>query len=363
VRPTRLAVAGLATDLEPPTQWQRFPTNSMGKFVRTDSRDQFLISIRRTGSDYGVDYITICFPILKPDLKSAKWERDHKIWPDRAITERGKLDLRGGSQWIRVFVYERPQAHYGSAEHWCSVSFNPSRFVDPGGILLCDVTDLQVIVNKALKLIEEYIPLFPDMGPTDIRVKRLDVASNFYGVDSPTRYLRGLEPVRRPYARTKLLYSDQTLQVGSKSGVVRLYDKHAHTPDLALPGTLRFEVEARRGWLLKNEISSLADVTNETIAKLFFDRAKWFGVEREVMTTRSASEVITFSNLSPTLKNNLLRYVYLKLRGNDPGVDKKTEARYEAIFADFGICPYLEDVADRSITRLDLKSNREVKVA
>ena len=192
MRPTRLAVAGLATDLEPPTQWQRFPTNSMGKFVRTDSRDQFLISIRRTGSDYGVDYITICFPILKPDLKSAKWERDHKIWPDRAITERGKLDLRGGSQWIRVFVYERPQAHYGSAEHWCSVSFNPSRFVDPGGILLCDVTDLQVIVNKALKLIEEYIPLFPDMGPTDIRVKRLDVASNFYGVDSPTRYLRGL---------------------------------------------------------------------------------------------------------------------------------------------------------------------------
>ena len=122
-------------------------------------------------------------------------------------------------------------------------------------------------------------------------------------------------------------------------------------------------MEARRGWLLKNEISSLADVTNETIAKLFFDRAKWFGVEREVMTTRSASEVITFSNLSPTLKNNLLRYVYLKLRGNDPGVDKKTEARYEAIFADFGICPYLEDVADRSITRLDLKSNREVKVA
>jgi hypothetical protein len=243
------------------------------------------------------------------------------------------------------------------------VSFNPARYVDPGGVLLCDIKDLQSIVNKVLRHIEQYVTLFPDMETTDIRVKRLDVASNFYGVDSPARYLRGLQPVRRPYAKTKLLYSDQTLQVGSKSGVARLYDKHAHAPDLAPLGTLRFEVEARLGWLQKNGINSLADVTSENIAKLFLERAKWFGVEREVMTTRSASEVITFSNLGPTLKNNLLRYTYLKLRGNDPGVDEKTEAKYEAIFADFGICPYLEDVADRSITRLDLKSNREIKIA
>jgi len=108
---------------------------------------------------------------------------------------------------VYVTVYERPQPEYYSRHYYCSVAFNPARLVDPKGILLCRVRQLPMIVESVLQTVQRYVPLFPDMSAEDIRIKRLDVSCNFYGVTSPSRLLTGLQAVPRRGRRSPHMHS------------------------------------------------------------------------------------------------------------------------------------------------------------
>jgi hypothetical protein len=214
-----------------------------------------------------------------------------------------------------------------------------------------------------LQKVGKYVTCFEDMDAPQIRLNRLDIACNFHEVSNPARFLRGLEPIKRPYGTTTL--SHGTLQSGSKSsGWFKLYDKHLRNPELAPRGTMRAELQAKRPLLRRHGLNSLADVTPRRVRKLFLERAKWFGLEREVMTTNSAARIIAKApDLSPTKKINLINYVFDTLSGEDTGVTARTAAKYNAWLAKHQLSPYLERVTDKSVRHLDIRSHREIKAS
>lgn len=207
----------------------------------------------------------------------------------------------------------------------------------------------------------------PNSGHIDYaawtRLYRLDITCNFYDVSNPARYLRGLEPIKRPYGKTTL--SHGTLASGSKSsGWFKLYDKHLRNRELAPRGTMRAELQAKRPLLGRHGLKLLADVTPCRVRTLFLERAKWFGLEREVMTTNTAARIIAKApDLSPTVKVNLMNYVFDTVSGEDTGVTPRTAAKYNALLSQHQLSPYLERVTDKSVRHLDVRSHREIKAS
>jgi hypothetical protein len=116
----------------------------------------------------------------------------------------------------------------------------------------------------------------------DARLKPADVARDFRGVTASALYVEGLGPIKRPYARRSLTYNDprkanaQTLFVGSNASGVRLHDQHAAYADKGAPeGSLRFEIEARTGWLEKIGARTVAGLDAISCARLAADRWEW----------------------------------------------------------------------------------------
>jgi hypothetical protein len=149
-----------------------------------------------------------------------------------------------------------------------------------------------------------------------------------------------------------------------KAGSVTLYDKFEQSPFRAPPGTVRFEVRARGDWLKKHELDRLHLLTVENVRSLFWDRARWFGLETEIMTSTTACERIAFADdIGPTVKVNLQKFIFRSLHGEGVGVSTVTANKYRRILRDMGIAPYMEALADRSITQLDVKSKSERRIA
>jgi hypothetical protein len=210
----------------------------------------------------------------------------------------------------------------------------------------------------------------PLVSLEEVQVRRIDIAQNFHDIAHPARYVLGLESVPRPNARKNYLYRGttglpQTLEAGSNAGWVRLYDKGLEDPGVAPPGTMRVEVEAHRGWAERyGPIYTTADLTSENVVKIFLNRMRWFGVENEVMTFETARKEIYFSNaLGTRRKMAMVQYMYNLEDGKPPGVSKRTISDYKSILRDLGIGPMRVGGADRSITRLDLASGTEIRVA
>lgn len=72
----------------------------------------------------------------------------------------------------------------------------------------------------------------------------------------------------------------ETYLVGTKkSGHVKLYDQHERYPMKAPPGSLRYEVELRDGWLDRYaHISTLAEITPNACEAVMRERWDWAGI-------------------------------------------------------------------------------------
>jgi hypothetical protein len=87
--------------------------------------------------------------------------------------------------------------------------------------------------------------------------------------------------------------------VGSKVGCVRLYDKAAESRGKAASGTLRWEAEARVGWLRNyGEICKASDVTREKIGNLAMNRWEWSAMGAEVSGEAAVVQRALLSGLS-----------------------------------------------------------------
>lgn len=320
---------------------------------------------RGTCPFFGLDRISLSFPL-------AGWERDPTAWsrlslsnpgtPKAATTLGASLPINDHAR-VFIGVQEVP----ATGQTWGKVELNPSRVVDPEGVDLCPPDRLRDCVVEAADVASSLLaPAVPDVGA--MKVRRLDVARDFVDVERPAFLVRGLGPVHRPWARRNLVHFDpskngaQTLMVGSGAGVVRLYDKDEESGGRA-PGVLRWEVEARRTWCEKyGEISTLDDVTDETVARLGHDRWEWSAMATEVQAMEAVVERVMRSELSFAEQRSLIGYLSMIAAGADVRASRTTHAKYRRIARQVGVALDPETLGGGGgfSARLDLDSGRMV---
>jgi hypothetical protein len=333
---------------------------------------------------YGVDRLSLAFPLRD-------WDRDPEVWTgginsrpglQGTCSYNGSVPIGGGGPLtiggVQVFVGAREITATGRP--WGKVEFNPARVVDPDGVGLCPVSDLRSTIEAAVYVAREIVT--PAVPIDDMRVRRVDLARDFAGVDSAAFYVRGLLNVRRPWARYSAVYNDpklggaESLRVGSGAGMVRLYDKHEESPERAAPGHLRWEAECRRGWAENyGGVAVVTDLNAYKLGTLASNRWEWSSMGTQIAATDRVIEKIQRAghradcpkgckeHLSAAEQRGFYGYLVFTAKGWPSPTAKATGAKYGRIARDLAItCAILEpDVDEADITgRLDWDTGREV---
>lgn len=249
---------------------------------------------------FGLDRLSVAFVTDEPDITELR-ERGFTLHesgtpadPQRTFglsVAAGKDNPYGGS----VFVGATRIPEKG----WVGkVECNPARLYDPDGCSLLPVAEAKAAVARMFDVVER-VGLVPMTDPGEGRVKRVDVARDFREVGIPSFYVRGLQNLRRPHARASYTYNNaqrnsaETLWVGSKTGGVRLYDQHEAYADKGAPrGSLRWEAEARGGWLERHGIRAVADLHAGAVQELADYRWEWSRMGTEVTGTANVVDAV-----------------------------------------------------------------------
>lgn len=317
----------------------------------------------------GVDRLSLSFPITE-------WEPDPTAWDsvtirqagDRpAVKANGHVVTRSGT---KAFV-GAAQVDNPAAPLWAKVEFNPSRVADPEGYSLAAPEAVPAMIEEVIGLADGELFLRPEGASIehDVRVKRCDVARDFEKVADVSARLGALAPVPRPWARRNLLHNDpgrrgaQTLMVGSGAGHVRAYDKHAETDGQAPEGTLRWEVEGRRGWLTNyGDIDRVADLTPEKLYGFAINRWEWSAMGSEVTTGNKVVELVAELDLTPARRRAFLGYLMEQAYGLPSSLAKQTASDYRRMQRELGLVlgPESFGVGGDVVVRLDFETGREV---
>ncbi len=249
------------------------------------------------------------------------------------------------------------------------VELNPSRVLDGSGWGLAGAEDVEGCVERAWPAVLDLMtPLVP---VAQSRVRRLDVARDFAGVEHAGGLIRGLAPVNRPWAKRNLVHADpkrhgaQTLMVGSGAGIVRLYDKAAETKGEAPGGSVRWEAEARGDWCEKyGEIKYLGDVTAKNCERLARDRWEWSAMGNEVGAGSRIIDVVERSGLSDREQTMFLGWLMRQAAGRHWDASRTTLAKFRQVQRQLGIvidpAMFENGEGGRITSRLDFDSGREV---
>jgi hypothetical protein len=277
-----------------------------------------------------------------------------------------------------VGVMEVPAAQH---RWWGKLEFNPARVVDPDGHGVLPTEHCVDVLAAALDRAEELVR--PACALGEARVKRLDVTRDFHGVSDVGSLLAGLRAVPRPWVKKTTLHSSrgrnapETLDVeGGKAGQVRLYDKFTETDGAVPEGTLRWECEARAGWLKRyGDIVRVDDITVERVATLAENRWGWSGMGHEVMGNVEAvarvwaieevplgpgGSLVPFTEAQ---RNSFLGWLLAASCGRDGTSSKATRAKYRRLARELGIVisPEMFDAENGGFTaQLDFDSGREL---
>lgn len=252
-----------------------------------------------------------------------------------------------------------------------SVEFNPSRVLDPEGWGLCPLSRFpeawEAVLGEVACLIGDGED---ELLGWDVRMVHL--ARDFSGVDA-NFVLRGLVPVRPPYAKVKDVYFSigpvalaETLYVGNGQGKAKLYDKHAQTRGVAPEGTVRFELSARGAWLERAGILYAHDLSDEELVGAFFrERWAWSGFGSAVLAAPAAFAVLNDPAIPLIQRLEFFALFAADAHGQPPfpGCSQAALKRYERQKRKLGIVPSVDAFCagpDARTVRLDLDLGREV---
>lgn len=316
----------------------------------------------------GVDRISLSFPCDQVQRDLDQWDRvvtENRV--DAPVqTYSSRLQLAPG---VFGFVSAREVPESEESRWWGKVECNPSRVVDPDGVGLASVGDIEVALMTCE--IAARTCMDPAGVVDDWRVKRVDVARDFEGVEDPGRLIRGLVAVHRPHSRQNMVYADpkanraETLMVGNASGRTRLYDKHVESEGLAAEGTVRWETEARRDWLHRlADIRRVRDLTEEKLELLARDRWEWsaMGVEVASSVGRLVRVVQSSEELSEREALFFLGWLMAEAAGQPArSLGAATVAKYRRMQRSLGIAaPSDFEGLVEVLSRLDWESGTEV---
>jgi hypothetical protein len=344
--------------------------------------------VRVSARGVGLDRLSVSFPVLEPDPAAFGTTSVHRTG-DRLARTYSLVNRPPAGAAVFVGATEVPE------RGWIAkVEANPSRLVDPAGCGLLDVRDAGEAARELLGQAQDVAGLIPRCELGDARVKRVDVARDFAGVVSPGFFVRGLMNVKRAYARRVFLYANpqagnaETLFAGSGTGGCRLYDQfEAYAERGAVAGSVRWEVEARGGWLDAVGLRTVADFDGDGdgVALLRLARQRWEwsrmgdtvtgtsdvveAVDRLVCRcVRQAGggrrECVCGRPLTGATADRLLGMMVRESLGVARRASNDSASQYEALKRRLGVVPSADLFGDaggaRVAARLDYKTGCEV---
>lgn len=339
-------------------------------------------------SDFGLDMVRVTGPIdLEAETKAQYWARtaSYENREGDQTSQKSFMTIEVGRGEIRL-EREIRDPESGSRGSQGFVEFNPSCFCSDDELSLCPPEALFRVISEVLDRAGNWMCF--TCGPADLRVNRLDVARNIYGVTDPGRTLLGLRSLPRRYKPITELTSSgpvpETLTLRTKrAGGVRLYDKYAESRGMpsegaaaedrlnlgvwtgAPKGMMRFEVEARggaNGWLRRyGNIELVSDLNELNLRRLMKNRADWAMIEAVIMDEWSTVDQVFNLGLSCGTERGLLRYMLSLAKGKQPSVSEQTRKKYEDLIRKHKLSIVL-NTSDAIGRRLDLKEGREVLI-
>ncbi len=288
-------------------------------------------------------------------------------------TTYGKTHRTTDGRQVFIGVQEMHDAHgkeRGEVLTVGKVEMNPSKVHDPSSWQLAGVEAVAPAIAFAAEVAHE--ALDAEAPPDEWKVSRIDVARDFDGVANPSRLLRGLAPIHRPWAKRNLVHADptkygaQTLMVGSGAGVVRAYDKCAETGGKAPEGTLRWEAEARKGWSAQyGGIATVADINPTSALALAWNRWNWSAMGVTVSaTSRVVEKVARAEGLSEREKAQFIGWLFMAAADFHWEVGSKTTlAKYRRLQRELGVALSPDDLdgeGEGLVSHLDFATGREI---
>jgi hypothetical protein len=346
-----------------------------------------VLQILQPGADgLGLDRLSISFPVGEPDPSG---------FTSRTVREGGGRSARtygvtlggrdGGGASVFVGAAEVPERGWMG-----KIEANPSRLDDPDGCGLLPLGESLPAAGRMWALALAGTGLQPRSSLESARVRRVDVARDFRGIGRPSFFVRGLLNVRRRHARRSFLYANpqagnaETLWAGSGTGGCRLYDQHEAYAGKGAPiGAMRWEVEARGGWLDAVGLRSVGDLGDDlALRRLARTRWEWSRMGTEVTGTASVVEAVEGlvcrcprgehgrrecgcgRPLTAAKADRLLGQLVREALGVARPVATHTASEYEAVKRRLGIVPsadlFAAEGCARVAGRLDFASGCEV---
>ena len=242
------------------------------------------------------------------------------------------------------------------------LDISPSQFIEKPTLYDMGV----VVAHLWAETADHFPPLDEDF--CEARVTRLDIARDFE-IDSPGEvFVLGLLPQPRAWAKMLAVYFDpvlnnaQTLMVGSKSGgVVRLYDRFAASGKEEDRGVLRWELQARTGWLKKCG-SAFGDFTEKMLLAMVLERWRWSRMGTRVAGVNAFIEAVSATDLKPDVQDRLLGHSLRIHAGLPPAAPERTANKYRQRLEEIGLVlePGCLSHDSHLVRRLDLATGLEV---
>lgn len=288
----------------------------------------------------GIDKIALTFPV-------ADWERDVTAWERADSRDPGLASERlalstlapipGVGACVFVSLHPTPRGAWGRIE------WNPSRLVDACGFSLASVSAALETALAPWRVMTDL--LAPASTMEHALVKRLDVARDF-NVTNAAPILGALLHVPRRWARTAVSWIDprtgrvQSIRVGGRSALVRLYDKQAESPSLVPTPLLRWEAQADHQWLRTyGGIKRLADLTEPAVGQLAANRWAWSRMGDPVTGLHGLVAAASKLGLSQSRECSFMGFLMLTSLGARPLLSGRTSKEYERLARTLGALP------------------------
>lgn len=148
--------------------------------------------------------------------------------------------------------------------------------------------------------------------------------------------------------------------------MVRLYDQYeAYAEKGAVLGSLRFEVEARKGWLRDRGITGVDGLAPAALEVLLGERWEWSRMGEAVSGTAGAARVFAAAVQRGELTAGQARAfagaLLMESGGIGHGLEPRQARRYRAFLREHGISAVIEGVPEAHyVGRLDFATGTEV---
>jgi hypothetical protein len=340
-------------------------------WISSNSGNKALPSATTKQSLAGIDHLTLSFQVRSFDHNRSNWDR---------VSQGTSLSKDGENIFYSTYTRSLKVASGGSASLKVSdvrseiqsigksgkLEFNPSRIVDPSGHGLATLEEAIEAFLEVLAAACEVVEPFNGGDMDFYKINRVDIARDFHHVRNPASLIRSLAPLYRRNSSRNVVYSDpknygaQTLEVGTKwSGHIRLYDKFVQTGDAVEPGTVRWELEAKKGWAKRfGGLHTMSDLLKVGIDDLAQNRWKWSAMGTELTTSRGLHEAVERLGLKKQQARNF--FAWLVSEGTESAwtPSSRTLTKYRRFQDQLGVVAPAE--APETSHRLDWETGAEV---